>query len=220
MNDKRCCLRAAIYPQFVKLIAYFVDNRVCAPFPATKADVFLAPYYGWMFERILAGMRPTEGTRERARLEQHRGPGTTADVEYATRKEPFAVQKSHVNFVVPDSQWERVAAYALDTHPAVHSFVKNSGLGFAIPYIHSGTGHDYMPDFIVRLAGTKDRFVIFETKGHDDRLAEKQTAAQRWVDAINRDGRFGVWSYALLQDRARIAHEIDTALTRLASAAV
>lgn len=97
--------------------------------------------------------------------------------------------------------------------------MKNSGLGFAIPYIHSGTGHDYMPDFIARFVGTKDRFAIFETKGHDDRLAEKRTAADRWVDAINRDGRFGFWSYALLQDRARIAEEIRAELARLAGTA-
>ena len=191
-----------------------------APFPATKADVFLAPYYGWMFERLLAGLQHAGGGRERVRLEQHRGPGTTADVEYATRKEPFAVMKSHVNFVVPDSQWERVAAYALDTHPAVHSFVKNSGLGFAIPYLHSGTGHDYMPDFIVRLQGQEARFVIVETKGHDERVDEKRTAAQRWVDAVNRDGRFGRWSYALLRDRATIADEINSELNRLSGTAL
>ena len=203
---------AVLYPQFVKLINHFLDQLVSAPFPATKADVFLAPYYGWMFERLLAGMRRADGATERVRLEQSRGAGTTSDVEYATRKEPFAVQKSHVNYVVPDSQWERIAAYTLDTHPAVHSFVKNSGLGFAIPYLHSGTGHDYLPDFIVRLQAPANRFLIFETKGHDDRLDEKRSAAERWVLAVNHDGRFGRWSYALLQDRARIADEIRTSL--------
>ena len=210
---------ALLYPQFVKLIQRFVSTKVNAHCPATKADVFLAPYYGWMVERFLAGMTPAEGSVERIRVEQHRGPGTTADVEYATRKEPFAVLKSHVNFVVPDSQWERVAAYSLDTHPAVHSFVKNSGLGFAIPYVHSGQGHDYLPDFVVRLEGQEDRHVIFETKGYDDRLEEKKSAAQRWVSAVNRDGRYGSWSYVLLQDRAKIAEEIAVELDRLSLAA-
>ena len=208
---------ALLYPQFVKLIQHFVSTKVNAHYPATKADVFLAPYYGWMVERFLAGMTPAEGRVERIRVEQHRGPGTTADVEYATRKEPFAVMKSHVNLVVPDSQWERVAAYALDTHPAVHSFVKNSGLGFAIPYVHSGQGHDYLPDFLVRLEG--HRHVIFETKGYDDRLEEKKAAAERWVSAVNRDGRYGRWSYVLLRDRATIAEEIAVELDRLALAA-
>jgi type III restriction enzyme len=205
---------SVLYPQFVQIFSSFLDRKVNAPWPATQADVFLSPYHGWMFERILAGLKQATGSQERARLEQNRGAGTTSDVEYATRKEPFAVLKSHVNYVVPDSQWERIAAYALDTSPAVHSFVKNSGLGFAIPYLHSGTGHDYLPDFIARLAADQDRYVIFETKGLDDRLAEKQAAAMRWVNAINRDGRFGIWSYSLLQDRARIPDEINAELSK------
>jgi hypothetical protein len=60
----------------------------------------------------------------------------------------------------------------------------------------------------------QDRYVIFETKGLDDRLAEKQAAAMRWVNAINRDGRFGIWSYSLLQDRARIPDEINAELSK------
>ena len=207
-----------LYPQFVKLVERFVATKVDAHRPATKADVFLAPYYGWMIERFLACMKPVEGSFERIRVEQHRGPGTTADVEYATRKEPFAVLKSHVNYVVPDSQWERVAAYALDTHPAVRSFVKNSGLGFAIPYVHSGQGHDYLPDFVARLDGHEDRRIIVETKGLDDRLEEKTAAAERWVCAVNRDGRYGTWSYLLLRDRAKIAQEIAHELDRIATA--
>jgi type III restriction enzyme len=204
---------SVLFPQFVKLVRFYVEHKVQAHSPADVADAFLAPYYGWMFERLLTALQPAGGGRERVRLEQHRGPGSTADVEYATRKEPFAVLKSHVNYVVPDSQWERIAAYALDRHPLVRSFVKNSGLGFAIPYLHSGAGHDYLPDFIVRLHGEGERYVIVETKGHDDRLAEKQAAAERWVSAVNQDGRFGRWYFALLRDRARIPEEIDQHLS-------
>ena len=50
-------------------------------------------------------------------------------------------------------KWEQSAAYIIDTHPAVEAFVKNAGLGFAIPYLHNGQPHDYVPDFIVRLKG-------------------------------------------------------------------
>ncbi|MDP2831958.1 MAG: DEAD/DEAH box helicase family protein [Pseudomonadota bacterium] len=203
---------AVLYPQFVQLFTRFVGTKVKAYQPASESDVFLAPYYGLMMERLLAGMAPATGSKERIRVERHRGPGSTAEVEYVTRKEPFSVQKSHVNYVVPDSQWERVAAYALDNHPAVRSFVKNSGLGFAIPYMHAGQSHDYVPDFIVNLDHDAAVNVIVETKGHDDRLAEKLAAAERWVKAVNEDGGYGKWSYLLLQDRAKIAEEIQIAL--------
>lgn len=205
---------SVLYPQFVAAVKRFVAEKVHAYHPATEADVFLAPYYGLMVERLFGNIQPAEGSREGIRVERHRGPGSTSEVEYITRKEPFSVTKSHINYVVPDSQWERIAAYALDSHPAVHSFVKNSGLGFAIPYLHAGQGHDYLPDFIVRLQQDVPSFVIVETKGHDERLQEKQNAAERWISAVNQDGRFGRWRYLLLRNRAAIAEEIQTELCK------
>jgi len=205
---------SVLYPQFVAAVKRFVAEKVRAYHPATEADVFLAPYYGLMVERLFGNIKPVECSREGIRVERHRGPGSTSEVEYITRKEPFSVTKSHINYVVPDSQWERIAAYALDSHPVVHSFVKNSGLGFAIPYLHAGQGHDYLPDFIVRLQQDRPSFVIVETKGHDDRVQEKQNAAERWISAVNQDGRFGHWRYLLLRNRAAIAEEIQTELCK------
>ena len=204
-----------LYPQFVKLIAQFVATKVLANQPATKEDVFLAPYYGLMFERLLTSIVPAQGGHEGIRVERHRGPGSTAEVEYVTRKEPYAVVKSHVNYVVPDSPWERVAAYALDMHPAVRSLVKNSGLGFAIPYLHAGQGHDYLPDFVVQLGALPDLHIIVETKGYDERLAEKRAAALRWISAVNQDGRYGRWDYLMLRDKAKIAEEINEKFAEL-----
>lgn len=215
-NDVRLPIHpVALYPQFVQIVGQFLSTKVRAHRPSEPADVFLAPYYGLMMERLMANLLSENGSKERVRVERHRGPGTTADVDYATRKEPFAVLKSHVNYVVPDSQWERVAAYALDNHPKVRSFVKNAGLGFAIPYVHAGQGHDYVPDFIARLDADECFQVIVETKGYDERLGEKKSAAERWVRAVNEDGRYGKWAYLLLRDRAVIAEEIQAALDSL-----
>ena len=48
--------------------------------------------------------------------------------------------KSHVNAVVPDTaKWEQSAAYQIDRNKHVKSFVKNAGLGFAVPYLHNGS---------------------------------------------------------------------------------
>src|SRR2546422_8563803 len=44
--------------------------------------------------------------------------------------------------------------YTLSLHdalPILVSFAKNAGLGFAIPYLHNGQVHDYVPDFLVRV---------------------------------------------------------------------
>ena len=99
---------------------------------------------------------------------------------------------SHVNFAVADTkQWEQSATYLIDTNPAVDAFVKNAGLGFAIPYFDNGQLHDYEPDFIIRLQGGEGRHLILETKGYDPLAEVKEQAAKRWTAAVNANGRHG-----------------------------
>jgi type III restriction enzyme len=73
----------------------------------------------------------------------------------------------------------------------VDRFVKNAGLGFAIPYLWNGQMHDYVPDFILRLKDAPNHYLILETKGYDPEAEIKAQAAQRWVNAVNADGRYG-----------------------------
>jgi len=40
-------------------------------------------------------------------------------------------------------------------------------------------------------------FLILEPKGYDEIAAVKEQAAERWVTAVNADGRFGEWRYAV-----------------------
>jgi hypothetical protein len=91
-----------------------------------------------------------------------------------------------------------------DTHKNVEAFVKNAGLGFAIPYLHNGQPHEYVPDFIIRLVGAPPVHLILETKGFDDLADIKAQAAQRWVNAVNADGSFGTWRYAMVRKLAEI----------------
>jgi len=206
---------AILFPRFVAAIDRFVASKVVAREPSKPQDVFLAPYYGLMVERLMSSLRTGELQEEKPRYERHRGLGTTEEVEFITRREPFVVEHSHVNYVVADSQWERTAAYVLDKHAKVHCFVKNSGLGFSIPYTFNGQTHDYLPDFIVRLEATDERYLIVETKGFDERIGEKNQAACRWVSAVNTDGRYGIWSYLLLRNKALIAEELQMVLNSI-----
>jgi type III restriction enzyme len=87
----------------------------------------------------------------------------------------------------------------LDTHPLVNAFVKNAGLGFAMPYLHNGQVHDYVPDFIVRLKTEPAQYLVLETKGFDPLEGIKVAAAMRWVAAVNADGTYGAWGYAIVK---------------------
>ncbi len=190
-----------LFPQLVAIVGQFVDEKVEAPPSTSKKDVLFSPYYGWAIERLLPNIHGDTSLGEAPevpRYEATRGPGSTADVDFWTSRDVREVTKSHLNYVVSDtSQWEQSAAYYIDKHPRVDAFVKNAGLGFAIPYLHNGQMHDYVPDFIVRLKGTLPRYVILEIKGFDPTEEVKRAAAERWVAAVNADGTYGQWQYGI-----------------------
>jgi len=200
--QKQCTVPAhTLFPQLATIIHFYLRKKVEAQPPADRKDIFLAPYYGWVVERLLEAIRPDtlQGEApEIPRYESIRGPGSTADVDFWTSREVREVVKSHLNYMVADTkQWEQSAAYYLDKNGAVEAFVKNDGMGFAIPYLHNGQMHDYIPDFIVRLQSDKDYHLILETKGYDPMEEVKSAAAERWVAAVNADGAFGHWHYAI-----------------------
>ena len=204
-----------LFAQFASIVTRYLEEKVEPVDPAKDVDAFLSPWYGWLVERLVAAIVPDDSAGEDAelpRIESGRGPGSTMDVDYETRREPYPVIKSHVNAVVPDTaRWEQTAAYRLDTHPLVHSFVKNSGLGFAIPYLHNGEHHEYFPDFIVRLNCDGQQHLILETKGYDPLAEVKAQAASRWVRAVNAVGNFGVWNYDQIFDMSKVDEAIRRA---------
>jgi type III restriction enzyme len=193
----------ALFPQILAITLRFVREKVIAHEPADPLDVFLSPYYGWVIERLVGAIRPDTAQGETPELpcfELNRGPGSTSEVDYWTSKDVREVVKSQVNFVVADTKvWEQSAAYQIDKHAAVEAFVKNAGLGFAIPYFANGQDHDYIPDFIIRMKGPAPLSLILETKGFDETAEIKTQAAKRWVDAVNADGSFGLWKFAIVR---------------------
>ncbi len=211
--QKQCTIPThKLFPQLAVMIQQYLDQKVEVKPPADKKDLFLSPYYGWAVERLLEAIRPDTSQGEAPevpRYEASRGPGGTAEVDFWTSRDVREVNKSHLNYVVADTQrWEQSAAYYLDTNRAVDAFVKNTGLGFAIPYLHNGQMHDYVPDFLVRLKTDPPCHLILETKGYDPLEEVKRAAAERWVAAVNADGTYGYWQYVLVKKISDIPGKI------------
>jgi len=193
-----------LFPQVLAIVQRYLAEKVRPLAPFERVDAFLSPYYGWIIERLLAALRPDAEAGEAPELPEvdEDRPIRTADVSVFTTKDVREAVKCHLNFVVNDTiTWEQSAAYVLEHHPAVRSFVKNFGLNFTIPYLHNGKPSDYLPDFVARLSGESERYLITEVKGADwdDTADIKALAAHRWCAAINAAKRFGHWDYLLVK---------------------
>jgi type III restriction enzyme len=207
-----------LFPQLVRIVDRYLKTKIDVRPPAELIDVFCSPYYGWVVERLTEAIRPdtTHGEApEVPKYEQNRGPGSTDDVSFWTSRDVREVVRSHLNYAVADTRvWEQSATYFIDTHRNTDAFVKNSGLGFAIPYLHNGEPHDYVPDFIVRIRNGQDDaklHVILETKGYDPLEEVKRAAAERWVKAVNADGRYGRWTYKVARRPEEVRALLDSA---------
>ena len=72
----------------------------------------------------------------RAETRRYDPLGSTARVYYESTKVPddlHATERSHINYVVCDNDWERDVAKMLDNLDEVKAYVKNQGLGFVFP---------------------------------------------------------------------------------------
>ena len=105
-------------------------------------------------ERIKAAISETlTGANQiKAILDAYNPTGSTAYVNFTTSKATrYATEKSHVNWVVCDSDWEAEFARVVEAHPRVRAYVKNQGLGLEVPYLYGATQRRYFPDFIVQV---------------------------------------------------------------------
>ncbi|MFH1744563.1 MAG: DEAD/DEAH box helicase family protein [bacterium] len=145
--------------------------------------------------------------------------GSTRYVDFLTTKEVRETVKSHVNYMVADTEeWEQGVAKKLEQMPEVLSYVKNQNLGFYIPYEHQGASHQYVPDFIAiieMLDKTKLNLIIEVTGKKDDKKATKvKTVRDFWVPAVNNIGKYGKWAMLEIQDIYETQNLIKIGITK------
>ncbi len=141
-------------------------------------------------DHIARGINPKLNTTEHIRpvFNFYNKFSSTKYVNGNTVKDVYPTEKSHVNYVVMDSDWEGICAKTLEELDTVQSFVKNQFLGFAIPYVKDGKERQYFTDFIVRVKG-KDgstKNLMIEISGMSKDKAEKKWFVEnRWLPAVN-----------------------------------
>ncbi|WP_127562629.1 BPTD_3080 family restriction endonuclease [Nioella ostreopsis] len=138
----------------------------------------------------------------KAILDAYNPTGSTAFVNFTTSRETrWATdpRKSHINWVICDSDWEAEFARVAESHPRVISYVKNQNLGFEVPYVMGGAKKRYIPDFIVQIDdGREDPLnLIVEVKGYrgEDAKVKAETMRTYWVPGVNNLKKFGRWAF-------------------------
>lgn len=205
-----------LFPQMYTIVERFVREKVSALGEYRVEDAFLGTFLAQMQESITQGIRPEVDEGEPLELPIYisgREEGSSADVDFWTSKSLWAVERSHVNWVVADTaRWEQATAQRLDSSRVVDAFFKNVIPLFAIPYMHNGDYHDFYPDFVIRLKTDPVINLILETKGYDPLAEAKDGAAKRWVKAVNADGKFGRWAFRMArkpEDVPQILNEVE-----------
>jgi len=152
-------------------------------------------------------------------LDPYNPVGSTAHVRFNTsRASRWRTDRSHVNWVVLDSDWEAELCRVVETHPRVKAYVKNHGLGFEVPYRYGSELRRYLPDFIVLVDdghGDDDLLhLVIEIKGYrrEDAKEKKSTMDAYWVPGVNHLGAFGRWAFAELTDVYQIEHAFESLL--------
>jgi type III restriction enzyme len=160
------------------------------------------------------------------------------DVSFTTSKPRYwpDPRKSHVNWIVTDSEWEDRLAQLIEDHPCTVAYAKNHNLGLEVPYLMEGEPRTYLPDFLIRLAPRGPDLadptpsaapetavtLVIEVKGFrgHDAMLKAETMRNRWIPAVNRLGTYGRWHFAELRDIHDFRAELDRAIAEALKAEV
>lgn len=141
-------------------------------------------------DHIIRGINTHNNTSEYVRpvFNYYNKFNSTKYVNGNTIKDVYPTKKSHVNYVVMDSDWEGICAKTLEELETVECYVKNQFLGFAIPYTKGGKDRQYFTDFIARVRskdGSIKNLMIEITGMSRDKAEKKWYVENRWIPAVN-----------------------------------
>jgi type III restriction enzyme len=198
--------RHELFPQVLRLVRHYIAEKVDFR-GVNPCELALERYVLRIKERLLDAIVPDEEKGETPILpilNRYRPIGTTADVDFTTKRNIHTSDRSHINAIVLDSKWEQSTAFYLEQQRSlVACYAKNDRPSLLIPYEYEGISHHFEPDYIVALRSGKT--LLFEVKGQeDDQAKAKHQAAQRWVAAVNNWGRLGIWDFAVCREPATL----------------
>jgi type III restriction enzyme len=130
--------------------------------------------------------------------------GSTARMRtWYTTKPCEATTKPQISHAVYDSVWEKAVADLCEREPCVSAWAKNDHLDFKVRYLYRGSSRNFIPDYLIRLSNGKT--LVLEVKGQDsEQNRAKRAAMEIWIQAVNEQGGFSQWCFAVVFEPAKI----------------
>lgn len=176
--------------------------------------------YKAVLDNIMEGVHKANEDHEEisAVLNYYNPEGSTIHVYRPTNKTVYPTQKSHVNYVIAeDNSWQQIAAKTLDSMECVECWVKNTYLGFRIPYTVGDENKEYQPTFIVRVKGIN---LIVECEDFDsdksgNKEAKRHYLKDYWIPAANNLKTYGQWDLLEVRDIDQLEKLINDKIKQL-----
>ena len=192
--------------------------------PEQKRAVMLWEYTA-VLSSINDGIHKANEDREivSAVLNYYNPSSSTSVVYRPTNKTVHPITKSHVNYIIAEeNSWQEIAAKKLDAMECVISWVKNTYLGFKIPYIVSDESKEFLPTFIVRVKTSNEKVVnlIVECQDFDgdktgNKDAKRHYLRDYWIPAANNLKTYGRWDLLEVNDIDQIDKFINGKIKQL-----
>lgn len=208
-----------LFGQLKRITKHWLDNYLVCSGGTFPAQLMYQEICDMACNRITAAIT-SQGIKESrpviAVLDPYNPTGSTMYVNFNTsRKDRWETdsRKSHINWVILDSDWEGEFCRVVESHPKVKRYVKNHNLGLEVPCKFGSTMRRYIPDFIVvvDMGDGKELNLIVEIKGYrgEDAKEKKLTMDTYWIPGVNNLKNFGHWAFAEFKEIFLIEQDFE-----------
>lgn len=183
----------------------------------------------WNYKAVLSSInegihKANEDHEEiKAVLNYYNPEGSTSYVFRPTSKRVVETRHSHVNYVIAEEgSWQEIATKTLDSMEHVIAWVKNTYLGFRIPYTVGDENKEYQPTFIVKVNTSEGKVVnlIMECEDFDgdksgNKEAKRHCLKDYWIPAANNLKTYGQWDLLEVNDIEQLENFINEKIKQL-----
>lgn len=223
-----------LFGQLKRITKQWLDDCLICKGGTYPAQLMYQELADMACSRVTAGITLAEQSKDRpikALLDPYNPTGSTMHVNFNTSKTErweTNAQRSHINWVILDSDWEAEFCRVAEAHEQVISYVKNHSLGLEVPYRYGSETRKYRPDFIVQIDDGHDDplNLIVEIKGfrREDAKEKRLTMDAYWIPGVNHLETYGRWAFAefadVFQMEQDFARKVEAEFNKMVGAAI